>query len=412
VTLLVVIRHESSRYAALLRSLEAATAGARSQVLLVDGRSDAPLDRIWSTALLASHALDVMALRRMGRAHHRHEWDIPSLEPRGDDWVVVIDGDREQPATLVPGLLSVGESSDADLVLASSASRSSNVTMTLEDGPAQRLSHALTGRARRYSDPLDGFFAVRLDAVDVDELRDQASPRSLRSLVARPAPLRVVQLPESVRARLDVVDVRDGAPARLRAETRAELQQRTRRRRLAALARAVGFAAVGATGLVVNSLALWVFVDALQWNVLLGATLATQVSTIWNFVLVDSLVFRGGKSGNVIGRFLGFAVVNNVVLLLRLPVLSWLIATVGLGYVWANVLTLIAAFLARFLISDRLLFRPRSTHVHDPREEPVDAGHERHDVEAGLEPYRPRHASGTAGGAGGGPDEHRVALTA
>lgn len=140
------------------------------------------------------------------------------------------------------------------------------------------------------------------------------------------------------------------------------------RRRWPAVARAVGFGVVGVTGLLVNSLALWAFVDVLGLGLLLSATLATQVSTTWNFVLSDALVFRGPKSRSTWSRFLGFAVVNNIVLLLRLPLLSWLAFTVGITYLWANVLSLLAAFAVRFLISDRYLFSTRSSDDSHARE--------------------------------------------
>ena len=49
----------------------------------------------------------------------------------------------------------------------------------------------------------------------------------------------------------------------------------------------MGFGIIGATGVVVNTAALWFFFHTLGWNHLVGASLATQVSTTWNFLLVD-----------------------------------------------------------------------------------------------------------------------------
>ena len=129
-----------------------------------------------------------------------------------------------------------------------------------------------------------------------------------------------------------------------------------------AFTRVAGFALAGVTGLLVNSFALWAFVDVLHITLLLAATMATQVSTIWNFLLIDTYVYSGRKGRSGWTRFLGFAVVNNVVLLLRLPLLAWFVHSLGLGYLWANLLTLLIAFTARYLISDRYLFSTRSPH--------------------------------------------------
>ena len=101
--------------------------------------------------------------------------------------------------------------------------------------------------------------------------------------------------------------------------------------------------------------ALWLLVERFGLGVLASAALATQASTAWNFLLTDRLVFRGPKLRRPIHRFLGFALVNNVTLLARLPLLAWLIH-LGIGYLAANVATLAAAFAARFILSDRYLF--------------------------------------------------------
>ena len=53
--------------------------------------------------------------------------------------------------------------------------------------------------------------------------------------------------------------------------------------------------------------------------------MATQVSTLWNYLLTDRFVFKGTKTRSGSQRLLGFAVINNAALLARLPLLSWLV---------------------------------------------------------------------------------------
>lgn len=121
----------------------------------------------------------------------------------------------------------------------------------------------------------------------------------------------------------------------------------------------VGFAAVGLSGVLVNSLALWIFSDpaALHLNYMLGAVLATQVSTTWNFLLVERLVYPGAKTRNVLQRYLLFSATNNLVLLARVPLLALLVSGLNLNYLFANVITLALSFVLRFLTSDRLIYR-------------------------------------------------------
>ena len=127
----------------------------------------------------------------------------------------------------------------------------------------------------------------------------------------------------------------------------------------------VAFGLVGATGVVVNTAALWFFYRVVGWNHLVGAALATQASTTWNFVLVDSLVYRGRGNGTRGGRAIRFYVMNNLLLLARLPVLEVLVLG-GMGVLWANGVTLVLLFLVRFVISDRAIFGATQEKGRDP----------------------------------------------
>ena len=91
---------------------------------------------------------------------------------------------------------------------------------------------------------------------------------------------------------------------------------------------------------------------------LLAATLATQVSTSWNFALTETLVFRGPKPGRLFGRGVRFFAVNNLALLLRLPLLAFFVREMHIGVLFGNFLTLCLLFLIRFLIADRLIYAP------------------------------------------------------
>ena len=146
--------------------------------------------------------------------------------------------------------------------------------------------------------------------------------------------------------------------ARLRAARLAkQLRERpvTKGERMSQAARFVSFGLIGATGIVVNSAALWFFFHTLGWNHLLGAALATQVSTTWNFVLVDTVIYRKRAHGTRLGRAVRFFIMNNVLLLARLPVFQFLIDR-GLDVLIANGITLVLLFVVRFVLSDRAIF--------------------------------------------------------
>ena len=146
--------------------------------------------------------------------------------------------------------------------------------------------------------------------------------------------------------------------ARLRAARLAkQLRERpvTKRERISQAVRFLLFGLIGATGIVVNSAALWFFYYTLGLNHLLGAALATQASTTWNFVLVDTVIYRKRAHGTRLGRAVRFFIMNNVLLLGRLPVLQLLIDR-GLPILVANGITLVLLFVVRFVLSDRAIF--------------------------------------------------------
>jgi putative flippase GtrA len=142
-----------------------------------------------------------------------------------------------------------------------------------------------------------------------------------------------------------------------RARLASQLRQRppTRAERVSQAIRFFAFGLVGLTGVVVNTAALWFFYKKLGWNHLIGASLATQVSTTWNFLLVDTLIYRKRAHGTRGGRAIRFFLMNNLLLLARLPVLQVLVV-MGMGVLAANAVTLVLLFLVRFLVSDRAIF--------------------------------------------------------
>lgn len=136
-----------------------------------------------------------------------------------------------------------------------------------------------------------------------------------------------------------------------------------RRRRTATLLR---FGAVGASGILVNQLVLWAWVAGAGRHYLLGAVVATQASSTWNFCLTERWVFTGGGDRRLGSRFALFLLLNNSTLLLRVPVLALLTAIVGINYLVSNLITLVVLFLLRFLVSDRLIWKPAAPGAAHP----------------------------------------------
>jgi putative flippase GtrA len=134
---------------------------------------------------------------------------------------------------------------------------------------------------------------------------------------------------------------------------------------------AVGFGLVGLSGLFVNQALFWFFHEVMSFWVSWAAIAATQGSTIWNFVLIDKVVYRRhAVSSRWYQRFAKSWTANTASLLLRVPMLLAL-THLGMNPHWANFLTLLALFALRFWISDRYIWGSRK-HVADLTGEPAE----------------------------------------
>lgn len=116
----------------------------------------------------------------------------------------------------------------------------------------------------------------------------------------------------------------------------------------------LGFLAVGASGILVNTVLLAFLAEVMEIHYLGSAVLATQGSTLWNFALHQALVFRQRPARRTLwGRLGRYFLVNNAALLVRAPMLAVLVTWFGAHYLAANVVTLVSLALLRFLLADR-----------------------------------------------------------
>lgn len=124
------------------------------------------------------------------------------------------------------------------------------------------------------------------------------------------------------------------------------------------------FTAVGAVGLAVNQGLFWLITSMAPDHYLIAAVLATIGSTTFNFAGIELWVFRGRRHAGVRGiirRYLAYAAVNGSALILRLPALYLLTNVLNHNYFWANLITLGALTVARFALSDRLIWAGKQT---------------------------------------------------
>lgn len=359
VTVLVPTFNEAGNVDELVAQLrDVLPADGSHEILFVDDSRDDTPDRIRAAA--AREGTPVRLLQRDTPTGGLGGAVVEGLRAAGGEWVVVMDGDLQHPPTLVPRLVETGMAAGADLVVASrytdggSSGGLANAYRRTVSQSSTTLTRALfPRRLAAVTDPMSGFFAVRRSALQLDELR----PLGFK-----------IMLELVVRNRIDAVaEIPFEFGERFAGESKSSLREGVRFvRHLCALrfgssaaVRVFGFGLVGLSGFLPNLVALWLLTTGYGMNYLLAAVIATQVAIVWNFVLLDLLVFTGEHRWRIGGRLLSFAALNNADLVVRIPLLALLVERAGMDVVPAAAVTLVGAFLLRFLVTDRLIYRRR-----------------------------------------------------
>ena len=341
----------------LARLASAVPADLTCEVIFVDDSTDDTPRVIAETARDCRLAVSVM---------HRDKPEgglggavAAGLREASAPWIVVMDADLQHPPSLVPQLVAAGQRTGADLVVASRYTTGGSHTGL--DGGFRVLASSLTTRLakltfrrqlRQVSDPMSGFFAVRAAALDAGLLRPLGY-KILLELIVRCRLRRVTEVPYQFQDRFA-------------GESKASLSEGWRFLRHLVMLRCSGvrasmlaFGLIGLSGFVPNLAALWLLSKPLGMNYLLAEVLANQVAVVWNFLLLDFLLFSHRRHSHWTGRFGKFLVLANSDLVARIPLLGLLVAHAHMNVLVATAITLIAAFGARYVVTDRFIYLAR-----------------------------------------------------
>ncbi|MFE2495852.1 glycosyltransferase [Streptomyces scopuliridis] len=358
VTVIIPTFNESGNVRELLRQLtDAVPARLPCEVLFVDDSTDDTPDVIESAAQDCPFPVNVI---------HREKPEgglggavVEGLKAAGSDWIVVMDADLQHPPALVPDLVAAGERTSADLVVASryidGGSRAG-----LAGGYRVAVSRAATwltkgifpARLRGISDPMSGFFAIRRSAVTSEALRPLGY-KILLELAVRCRPEQPAEVPFVFRDRFA------GESKSTAKEGLRFLRHLVELRTAAPLARMIAFGLIGLTGFVPNLLALH-GLTAAGVHYLPAEVVANQFGVLWNFLLIEVLLFRDRRAhrhwADRVGRF---ALLANADLLLRIPLIALFVAQFGMGVLTATACALLATFVLRFVGTEALVYLPK-----------------------------------------------------
>lgn len=286
-------------------------------------------------------------------------------------WCLVMDGDLQHPPEDIPRLLDRAAVGDVDIVVASRyiAGGDSKGLADATRSAVSRVSTLLTKsmfprKLHGCSDPMTGFFLVDREAVDIDALR----PRGFKILLEILA-----------RRQLRVAEVPFQFATRHAGESKASVRQGLRfltQLTMLRFGRMSAFALVGAAGAIANLVIMWGLIR-LGVDYVVAAAIGSELTIIGNFLLLEYLVFADmrAESGRMRYRFLKSFTFNNLEALIRIPVMWVLVESAHVPSVLAAGLTLVAAFVLRFVFHALVVYAPKRTAVAAPASESAGSRH-------------------------------------
>lgn len=357
VSIIIPTRNETENVGAMLSAIDALARSLDIEVIFVDDSDDDTTRVIESEAKERPFSVSYIHRPKTARNGGLGGAVVAGMRRAQAEWACVIDADLQHPPHVIPDLVHAGLEQSTDIVVATRYEDDGSVgefdwhrvLISRVTGLAARLffPRALSG----VSDPMSGFFAVRLAAIDIDSLRPQGF-KILLEILARSDRLRVAEVGYTFGER-HAGDSNAGLDEGFRF-----LQLLwTLRTSTTNSGRFAGFAAVGLSGFFVNLLFVALFTEIGGIHYLISALLATQVSTSWNYVLTDSFVFAERATNGWLRGLLRFAIINNAAFLARGPMIVLLTAGLGFHYLTSTFVSLAALTFLRFLLAKNWIWK-------------------------------------------------------
>jgi len=370
-SIIVPTRNEAKNVDPLLKRISTAIPSLPLEVIFVDDSTDNTPEVI--DKVKSQFSFDVRVIHRpVERRNGLGNAVVEGMKIAKSEWVCVMDGDLQHPPEVIPHLLETARTKQVDLIAASRLADGGGVAglswrRVLISRAFAYGSRALFPRElANVTDPLTGFFVFRRSAVNPDILEPKGFKILLEILVRCPK-LKVTELPFKFAER-------NAETSKANVKQVLALFEQLLGLRLKSYTYLAKFVTVGATGILVNSFFEFLFTGVFGIHYLISAVLATQCSSLWNFAWTEKWVFSDRRTdrNGYWRRLAAFMAVSNASLLIRAPLLAFFVTSLGMHYLFANFLSLVLMTIARYAISDRLIWtggaKPKTIYyynIHD-----------------------------------------------
>lgn len=288
-TIVVPTFNERDNIALLVEKLRATLKGVAWQVIFVDDNSpDGTADTVKALSICDSRLVCLRRVGRRGLAGAVVEGALASAAP----FVAVMDADLQHDETLLPRMLETLRSDGADLVIGSRFLQADGLATGLSKvrKSGSRLANALARRVLKadVSDPVSGFFMMRRCLIDeaAPRLSNQGFKILFDIIASQPAPPRIVELPYAFANRATGASKMNG---RIIIDYLGLIL--TKMTGNIVPQRALMFAVVGVTGVIVNLAVLYALKD-LGVGFKVSQIVAAVIAMTSNFIINNVVTYR------------------------------------------------------------------------------------------------------------------------
>ena len=354
-SMVIPTRNEAGNIEPLLMRIHQAVKGIAVEVVFVDDSTDETPDVIRKLQEWFPLPIKLIHRPKEERKNGLGGAVVEGFKATQGTWMGVMDADLQHPPEMIPRLLRQAQKSGSDIVVGSRLAPggdSSSLGFTrnvISHVFAWTTRIAFPQRLWNVTDPLTGFFLTKRSSVNPDELKPDGFKILLEILVSHPQ-LKVTEVPIQF-------GHRNAGESKASVSETIKFFRGLYRLRMAGNANFVKFLLVGLSGLFVNTAALYAFTELASLPLLISATLATQVSTLWNFGLAETWVFgRRATERPFLQRLVSFLLINNLLLLVRGPIIAVMVGRMGIHYLIANLASLFVMTLLRYLLADKWIW--------------------------------------------------------
>ena len=361
VSIVIPTFNESTNIPQLFREIRKHLSELRYEVVLVDDNSP---DKTWLVAIeeMIEQGINGIVVRRLGMRGLATAVLDGIMMSKGE-YSVIMDADLQHPPEYVSKLVEAITNNSCDIAIASRYMPGGSVVgwsrvRKLISKAATLVAKLLLPEARKISDPMSGFFAVRRALVA--KSRDKLNPigyKILLEILSRAEPRCVIEVPYIFKPR---------ASGKSKLGLKQMIYFLLHVLTLSGW-RPVKFALVGLAGTAVNLatlVALSIIAPILTSRLfILGSAIAIEVSTLFNFSLHEHWTFRDRRVGKSLARLLRFHLSVAPAIATQYLVANALKYLLNANPVLAQFVGIVLGFLVNYILSELKVWKGRKLEV-------------------------------------------------